>query len=160
MQQTGTLINSCSDKYKRAYVELRNYLFNNNKHLQFDINTISDVDFKISRGILYSFFDSCSILISVTPHDIIKKDDKQKCKWSYLIALDDTEIIEGHFKTRDEAEYIAFLKSFQFLDTRLFIKQTKDRFFDESSDTSCLNVNWNQLNRVLSYKRKYLISNG
>jgi hypothetical protein len=158
MQQTSVLLNSCSEKYKRAYIELKNYLFTNNRQLQFDINNISDIDFKISRGILYSFFDSCSILVSVSPHDITKNDNKQKCRWSYLIALDDTEIIEGHFKKREEAEYIAFLKCFQFLDTKLFIKQTKDRFYDETSDTSCLNVNWVQLNRVLSYKRKNLLT--
>ena len=158
MKETGTLINGCADKYKRSYIALTEYL-SNSQAFNLDTNpVIEDMDFKMARGMLYSFFESHSILVSVTPQDITHRDETMQCRWAYFICLEETEIIESGFKAREEAEYIAFLKSFQFLDTRLFIKQTKNRFYDQTSDSSCLNVNWEQLNRVLSYKRANLLS--
>lgn len=147
------------EKYRRSYTELSKYLDNNKDNFGINILDITKFDFKPISGILYSFFDSHSILISVTPQNISNKKGKAtKCGWSYLIYLEETEIIEGDFSERVTAEYIAFLKAFQFLDTKLFIEQTKDRFIDESSDTSCLNMNWKQLNLVLAHKRKNLLT--
>lgn len=159
MQKTGTLINGCADKYKRAYIALLEYLKINSQDFSLDTNpVIGDMDFRMVRGMLYSFFESHSILVSVTPQDITHRDERMQCRWAYFICLEETEIIESGFKTREESEYIAFLKSFQFLDTKLFVMQTKNRFYDQTSDISCLNVNWGHMNRVLSYKRANLLS--
>lgn len=155
--KTKTLIDTTKEQYRRSYASLSNHLTEHISTYGITIHNIGDYDFKSVSGILSSFFDEHNILVSVIPNNILnKKSEKTKHLWSYLMYIDKTEIVEGDFQSREIAEYIAFLKAFQFLDTKLFIEQTKERFFDESSDISCLKMNWDKLNEVLSYKRKNL----
>ena len=165
-QQSTILIKNTFDKYKRASKSLEFYLIKNVDRFESNLlpeqikENICQTDFKEFRGILYSFFDNNSILISVNPYDINQEsNDEIKCKWQYYMNIDGTDITEGDFKKREQAEFVAFQKAFEFLDTKLFIKDTSNRFYDESSDSSCLNVNWNHLNKVLNHKRKSLINN-
>lgn len=154
MQKTKIIFQVCYDKQTRAYTELRKYLNENGEKLGINSLTIEDVDFCVLRGILYSFFERHSIIVSVNPRSIDLDEGKVKCDWSYLIHLEGAEVMEHEFKDREVAEFVAFTRAFQFLDTTLFMQYSKDRFFDESADSSCLNVNWEQLNRVLSHKRR------
>ena len=152
--ETSVLLNSCSQKYSRAFKNFQDFIskdnyFSDNK---LDFNT---ANFNIFRGFLYSFFESHSIYITTTPYDI-----KSSCKWNYFIYIDNIEIAEADFTDRETAEYIAFLKCFQFLDTKLFIELSQNRFYDQSSDVSCLNMDWEHLNKVLNYKRINLLANG
>lgn len=165
-QQSIILIKNTFDKYKRASKLLEFYLIKEVERFEENLlpeqtkNLIFQTDFKELRGILYSFFDKNSILISVNPYDISQQSNEEiKCNWQYYMNIDGTDITEGDFKKREQAEFVAFQKAFEFLDTKLFIKDTSNRFYDESSDSSCLNVNWNHLNKVLNHKRKSLISN-
>lgn len=152
---TKDLLKTCSDKYVMAYKDFESFISKNSlsEHKTID-SVIFELKFSVFRGVLYSFFESNSIYITTTPYDINQKG----CKWNYFIFLDGTEIAESEFDCRETAEYIAFLKSFQFLDTKLFIKYTQDRFYDQFSDVSCLNMDWNHLNKVLNYKRKNLLA--
>lgn len=165
MQKSETLILNTSDKFKRAYRLLETYfrveVFINSGHLLPEKikEKACDIDFRQLKGLLFSFFDKYNIIISVGAYSIDKSKNNNsiKCRWQYCINVDDTEIIEGDFDKREYAEFIAFQKAFQFLDTQLFIEYSKDRFFDESSDSACLNVNWQHLNKVLNYRRENLI---
>jgi hypothetical protein len=164
-QQSTILIKNTFDKYKRAYKSLEFYLKKEVDRFQENLlpeqirELVCQTSFKEFRGLLYSFFENNDILISVSPYDIDKSNEKIKCKWKYYINIDGVDIIDGDFKKREEAEFVSFQKAFEFLDTKLFIKDTSNRFYDESSDSSCLNVNWKHLNKVLNHKRKALISN-
>jgi len=165
-QKSIILIKNTFDKYKRASKLLEFYLIKNVERFESNLfpeqtkNLILQTDFKELRGILYSFFDNNSILISVNPYDISQQPNEEtKCSWQYYMNIDATDITEGDFKNREQAEFVAFQKAFEFLDTKLFIKDTSNRFYDESADSSCLNVNWKHLNKVLNHKRKYLINN-
>lgn len=165
MQKSEILIKNTSDKLKRAYRLLETYFrvevfINSGNLLPEQIkNNICDIDFRQLKGLLFSFFDKHNIIISVGAYSINKSKDNSlvKCRWQYYINIDGTEIIEGDFEKREYAEFIAFQKAFQFLDTQLFIEYSKDRFFDESSDSACLNVNWVHLNKVLNHRRENLI---
>ena len=94
-------------------------------------------------------------------YDAFTPDRCPECDCEELVeiaqnkSIEVEDIIEGDFAKREYAEFIMFKKAFQFLDTRLFIKDTKNRFIDESSDSSCLNVNWKHLSIVLNHKRKH-----
>ena len=165
-QQSLILISNTSSKFKRAYKVLEFYLIKEVNRFEQNLlpeqikELICQTDFKELRGILYSFFDKNNILVSISPYDITKSnDEKINSKWKYFISIDGTEIIEGEFKKREYAEFVAFQKAFEFLDTMLFIKDTSNRFYDQSADSSCLNVNWQHLNKVLNHKRKSLITN-
>ena len=158
-QQTKTLIETANSNYKRSYYELGQYLFQNIDTLHTTIHTIGESDFKSISGVLESFFEKFDIVISVIPNIILKsKSQKTKHLWSYLMYVDGAEVFEGDFPNRETAQYLAFLKAFQFLDTKLFIKLTKNRFEDESSDISCLNMNWTKLDEVIMYRRKNLLT--
>ena len=167
MQKSNVLINDVS-KFKRAFNLFEYYLKNENY-----LNLIKDnllpeqikeiitgIKFTELRGIIYSFLDKNNIFISISPYDInyIEKDNKAHVKWRYIINIDGNDIIESDFDKREYAEFICFKKAFQFLDTKLFIEQTSNRFYDETSDSSCLNVNWKHLDKVLNHKRKLLNS--
>jgi len=158
-QQSTVLINNAYEKFKRAYKVLEFYLlkeipsFRNNLLPEQMKELMCQYNFKELKGILSAFFDSNNILISTIPYDIESKEEL-KCKWKFYIHIDGVEIIDGNFPKREQAEFISFQKAFQFLDTKLFIKDTESRFYDETSDSSCLNVNWKHLDKVLSYKRK------
>jgi len=165
MQQSTILIKNTSEKHKRAYTVLEFYLMKEVSRFKENLlpeqikELIYQTPFKEFRGILYSFFDKNNILISISPYDISKSNEEIKCKWQYYISIDGVDIIEGDFNKREHAEFVAFQKSFEFLETKIFIKDTSNRFYDESSDSSCLNVNWKHLNKVLNHKRKALIAN-
>jgi hypothetical protein len=148
--RTNILLNTISNKYGRANTVFTKYIYGDNYFTQKNLD-LELVDFNVFKTLLYSFFESQKIFVTVKPYEL--KD----IKWSYLIEIDDNEISDGNYKEKEVAEYIAFLKCFQFLDTRLFIEQTKNRYYDESADVACLNVNWKHLNKVLNYKRKYLL---
>ena len=154
--ESKTLINN-SSVYKRAFTALEYHLMNkfnlykNCLSEQIKENLI-EKDFKELRGFLYSLFDDNEILISVYPKQISKY--RRGFNWEHTIKIDGIEIIEDSFVTREQAEFIAFSKAFQFLDTKIFIEQTQYRFYDESSDSSCAKMNWEHLNKVLNYKRK------
>jgi hypothetical protein len=161
MQQSKVLINEISSKNKRAYKLLEFYLkkevslFKENLLPEQVREIATQIPFKELRGSLYSFFDRNNILVSVSPYGIeFDGDDFVKCKWKFNIVIDDNDIIESDFDKREYAEFISFQRAFQFLDTKLFIEQTKNRFYDETADSSCLNVNWGHLNKVLNHKRK------
>jgi hypothetical protein len=159
-QQSTILTKNIFDKYKRASKSFEYYLINeigrfkSNLLNQQIIDLLCETDFKELRGILYSFFEKNNILISITPYDISYSGDEIVCKWQYYMNINKTEITELDFKKREQAEFVSFQKAFEFLDTVLFIKDTSNRFYDESSDSSCLNVNWEHLNKVLNHKRK------
>jgi hypothetical protein len=154
--ESKTLIYS-SAIYKRAFTALEYHLMNkfnlykNCLPEQIKENLVKK-DFKELRGFLYSLFDDNEILISVYPTQISKY--RRGVHWEHSIKLDGIEINEDSFHTREQAEFIAFSKAFQFLDTKIFIEQTKDRFYDDSSDSSCVKMNWEHLNKILNYKRK------
>lgn len=162
MQQTTVLINDIWEKNKRAFRAFELFL---KKEKSFGVTEnllnqqvkeiICGLSFKELSGMVYYFFDTQNIVLAVIPYDVLTQNEKVTCKWKYLINIDNTDIIEGDFAKREYAEFIMFKKAFQFLDTRLFIKDTKNRFIDESSDSSCLNVNWKHLSIVLNHKRKH-----
>lgn len=166
MQQSEILIKDTFVKYKRAYNIFEVFLkkevlrFKDNMLPEQIIQLASDTDFKELRGLLYSFFDKNNILISVSPYDkvINVNSNHDKHKWQYHINIEGTDIIEGNFDKREYAEFIAFKQAFQYLDTQIFIKHTSDRFYDETSDSSCLKIDWKHLSNVLNYRRKNLIS--
>jgi hypothetical protein len=166
MQKSEILIKDTFEKYKRAcnifeiFLKKEVLRFKDNMLPEQILELASDTDFKELRGLLYSFFDNNNILISVSPYDKIVNvsSNTETYKWQYHINLEGTDIIEGNFDKREYAEFIAFKQSFQFLDTQLFIKLTSNRFYDESSDSSCLKVDWNHLKNVLNYRRENLIS--
>lgn len=149
--RTKILLNTTSEKYGRANSDFLKYIKNDNYFVNNNLD-IENAEFSVFKSLLYSFFESHKIFITVRPFDIYSK-----LKWSYLIELDNNEIFDGSYQEKEIAEYIAFLKCFQFLDTRLFIEYTKNRYYDESADVACLNVNWTHLNKVLNYKRKFLL---
>jgi len=165
MQQSTILIKNTSEKYKRAYKVLEFHLIKEVNRFKENLlpeqikELVYQTPFKEFRGVLYSFFDKNDILISISPYEIDKSNEEIKCKWQYYINIDGVDIIEGDFNKREHAEFVAFQKSFEFLETKIFIKDTSNRFYDESSDSSCLNVNWKHLNKVLNHKRKALITN-
>ena len=157
MGYTKTIIEICSEKHKRAFVSFNDYIKNTELHEgQGNILSIKEnTNFNFFRGILYSFFESQSILVSSNFSNVKLKNKKDiQCTWGYLIFIEGTEIREGGFPSREMAEVVAFTKAFQFLDTRLFILDTTDRFYDDGSAVSCLNVNWSHLDKVIQYRRK------
>ena len=159
MQKSKIIIELAKSKYTRAYQRLDTYL-KNSKDFDYKIDSIGDVSFKSITALLYSFFDENSILVSVYPEDVEKKENRLKCNnWRISIFIEKEEIKEYDLASRETAEFVAFQKAFQFLDTKLFIELTKDRFYDESSDSCCLNMNWVHVDKVLTYRRKNLITN-
>jgi len=161
-QRTKTLLESIKEKNKRSFNALIQFV----KRESYDsLDTMDylvyeyscNTNFSKFRGTLYSFFDSKNIIISIYPTSIDYKDNVSVCRWSYYVNVDGNDIHEGDFDKREYAEFIAFQKAFQFLDTKMFIQDTKYRFEDETADSSCLNVNWGHLDKVLSFKRKNLI---
>jgi len=157
MQKSKIIMQLVKSKYTRAYQRLDIYL-KNSKDFNCTIYNIEDVSFKSVTALLYSFFDDNSILVSVYPEDVEKKENRLKCNWTISIFIEKEEIKEYDLASRETAEFVAFQKAFQFLDTKLFIELTKDRFYDESSDSCCLNMNWVHVDKVLTYRRKNLIS--
>lgn len=162
MQQTTVLIKDIWEKNKRAFYSFELFL---KKEKAFGItenilsqqvkDILCEVSFKELCGIIYYFFDNKNMILAVMPYDFHTAKDTTTCKWKFLINIDNTDIIEGDFDKREYAEFIMFKKAFQFLDTTLFIKDTQNRYIDESADSSCLNVNWKHLSTVLNYKRKF-----
>lgn len=157
MNKSKNLLKIISENYKLSFVEL-NYFANNNLSV-FNINSDLELnDFKLLRSVFYAMFDSIGIYSTVIPHNVIQEDNKFECKWKYIICVDGTEVTESNYNSREDAEFIAFKKCFSYYETKLFIEFTKHRYWDETADSSCLNVNWEHLKRVLNYKRKHLIS--
>jgi hypothetical protein len=161
-QKTKILLESIKKNNKRAFNSLIQFIkkdsydsLNAMDYLVYEYSC--ELNFNKFRGIVYSFFDTKDIIISVYPISVLKKGGKTICKWSYYINIDGNDISEGDFEKREYAEFIAFQKAFQFLDTKMFIDDTKNRFEDEKADSSCLNVNWEHLDKVLSFKRKNLM---
>lgn len=149
--KTNILLNTISGRYGRANTLFIKYINSDNFFTKNKIDVVS-AEFSVFKSLIYSFFESHNIFVTVRPYDIDKN-----VRWSYLIEIDNNEISDGGYNEKEISEYIAFLKCFQFLDTRLFIEYTKNRYYDESADVACLNVNWTHLNKVLNYKRKYLL---
>jgi len=158
MQKSKIIIDLVKSKYTRALSRLDFYLKNNHKDFGYGINEFEDIGFKNITALLYSFFDENSIIVSVQPQNVESKGDKLKCSWEIAIFIDKEEVKEYDLGSRESAEFVAFQKAFQFLDTKLFIELTKYRFYDESSDSSCLNMNWVHVDKVLTYRRKNLIT--
>ena len=148
MENYKFILSTAQEKYQKAFSELNIFLSSRMNMSQFE-----KTDFNVARGLFYSFFDSHSILVSTLPYYF---KSETKCRWQYVINIDGIEISEGYLPNRETAEYVAFMRAFQFLDTKLFIEYTKGRFSDES-ETSCLNINWEHLHRVLNHKRINLV---
>lgn len=106
------------------------------------------------RGALLSWFDSCDVLISVIPHQIEKKLNVVTKQWMCLVWVDGEEIRGDKFEGREQAETSAFLKAFQFVETKVQLEiELKQRFLDDSSLITPINVNWAHLDAVLAKKR-------
>jgi hypothetical protein len=149
---TKTLLQASSEKYKRANVSLMRFLSENAFLKQAPI-AAEKMPFSVFRGIMYSFLQNHGLLISVTPYDL-----SGKRKWSYAIYFEGNEICKNGFKERELAEWAAFEKSLQYYDTKLFIQDVKDRFYDSKASSSPCNINWEHLDRVLAYKRVNVVS--
>jgi hypothetical protein len=141
-----------AEKFSRAFSLFEKYITKND--FCFGVNNldIKTIDFKVFKSFLYDFFEKNNIYVTVKAYDLTSN-----VKWHYVIELENNQINQDGFNERELAEYVAFIKCFQFLDTRLFIEYSKNRYIDETSDSSLLNVNWVHLNKVLNYKRKLLI---
>jgi hypothetical protein len=151
MQKTKIIMQLAKSKCTRAYKYLEEYLNNNTRHFNCKIDDLEDMSFKSITGLLYSFFDENQITVSVCPENI------NKGKWEVTVYVGKEAIRQGDLFSRELSEFIAFQKAFQFLDTKIFLEHTKNLFYDGSADSSCINVNWSHLDKVLTYRRKNLI---
>jgi hypothetical protein len=139
-----------AEKFTRSFSLFEKFIKNDNYFSENNLD-VKLSDFKVFKSLLYDFFESHDIYLSVKPYSL------SDLKWEYLIQLENNLISRDGFNKKEYAEYVAFIKCFQFLDTRLFIEYSKNRYIDESADSSLLNVNWVHLNKVLNYKRKFII---
>jgi hypothetical protein len=130
-------------KYGRSFVSFNEYMTINYKDLNY-----KDLKFTLLRGLLYEFFESNNIMVSVYAFDF------ENPKWTFRINIDNYEIIDGDYAEKIMAEFIAFDKCFEFLNTRLFINEIYDNLHEDSSDISVLKFNWNHLDKVLKNKRQ------
>lgn len=153
MQKSKIILEVVKSKHTRVYNHLDTYL-KSSRDFNYKIDDLVDISFKSMTALLYSFFDDNSVLVSINPQEI----NRNGVKWEASIFIDGKCIKESDFSNRQMAEYIAFKKAFQFLDTKLFIDMTKNLFYDGSSDSSCINVDWIHLDKVLTYRRKNLIN--
>jgi hypothetical protein len=153
MQKSKIILDLVKTKQTRAYNSLNTYL-QSSKDFDYKIDDLENISFKCMTALLYSFFDDNSVFVSVYPQEI----NRNATKWEISIFIDGKCLKESDFLNREMAEYIAFKKAFQFLDTKLFIEMTKNLFYDGSADSSCLNVDWIHLDKVLTYRRKNFIN--
>lgn len=153
MQKSKIILETIKSKHNRAYNHLDAYL-SNSKDFHYKIDDLENISFKSMTALLYSFFDDNCVFVSLCLQEI----NRNGTKWEVSIFIDGKCIKENDFLNREMAEYIAFKKAFQFLDTKLFIDMTKNLFYDGSSDSSCLNVDWIHLDKVLTYRRKNFIN--
>ena len=149
---TENLLHVASDKYKRANVCLLRFISDNSFINQNNLS-LHKIPFSVFRGMMYSFFQNQGILVSIAPYDLFSKR-----KWSYTIYYDGEEIVKRGFTERESAEWTAFEKCLQYMDTKMFIQDVKNRFYDYKSSSSPCNINWEHLNKVLIYRRKHLIA--
>jgi hypothetical protein len=149
--ETKVLLENIAKNYGRANNLFFDFLKSENYFTKNNLN-VYDADFSVLRGMIYEFFEKQEIYVTVVPYEI-----KPILKWSYQIIIDGYEINDKYFSSKQFSEYVAFIKCFQFLDTRLIIEQNKYKYFDDSADSSLLRVNWTHLDKVLSHKRVNLL---
>ena len=131
------------EKYGRAFVLFDSFVSNKYPKVKH-----RELDFTLLRGLIYEFFENNQIFISVYAFEF------EKPKWTFRINIDNYEIIDGDFSDKFIAEYIAFNKCFQFLDTRLFVSDIHSNLHEDSSDIEVLKFNWKHLDNVLKSKRQ------
>jgi hypothetical protein len=136
-------IANLENKYGRAFVSLNDFISKKYKNLKY-----KELEFSLFRGLLYEFFENNNIFISVYPFEF------NNPRWTYRINIDSYEIIDGDYSDKFLAEYVAFDKCFQFLDTRLFVKDIHSNLHEDSSDIEVLKFNWKHLDNVLKSKRQ------
>lgn len=131
------------EKYGRAFVSFNEFVSNKYNDLNY-----KDLNFNLLRGLLYEFFENNNIFVNVYAFDF------EKPKWTLRINIDNYEIIDGDYAEKNVAEYVAFNKCFQFLDTRLFVSDIHSNLHEDSSDIEVLKFNWKHLDNVLKSKRQ------
>ena len=130
-------------KYGRAFVKFDEFMSNQYKEIK-----IKELDFVFLRGLLYDFFENNLIFVSVYAFEYSPIP-----KWTFRINIDNYEIIDGDYSNKKIAEYVAFSKCFEFLDTRLFVSDIYNNLHEDSSNISALKFDWKHLDNVLKNKR-------
>lgn len=78
-----------------------------------------DIDFKGFQSVLYAFFDSKDIIITIRTSSDFKFVPMVQDKSLYGHGGNKTKIYSRHgLKSREEAEYIAFKKAFEYLEKK------------------------------------------
>ena len=160
MKSIKVLIDIAFKKYKKAFSEYFHFVHSKIgikpqiENVIYWAQSEGDKNFEESKGYLYDFFESQKVFVSVSPYDIKESKGKITNKWSFYIWVESTDIREGGFMSREQAELVAFEKAFQFVETKITIEHSKDRHYDESATSCNLRVNWGLLTKVLAEKRK------
>jgi len=88
----------------------------------------NDEQTKVNQNVLYAYFDSLGIIVSVTPDYI---DNKLTFGWQIFFKGEMLNESASNYDTRDEAEQAAFKHAYQHTNGKLEYLET-----DESSDWS------------------------